>query len=348
MARCLLWSFRVKPDVAALQERRLPIRCASTQRRILRVKDEWPVERQPATTTEGHLMTRLNIDDCDTLRQQRVVLLATDHQHSVVAELVAVQAHPIAYSAYGCQSSQQEIATHLGFNGELRETPVGWYLLGNGYRAYNPMLMRFHSPDSSSPFGGGGLNAYAYCEGEPINHSDPTGHVRLPKFLTGLSGRSITGAPSTSDLRPLIPSTASVPGSKPISARAIETHKSGTPKTFIKTTRDFIDYGPHRDTPPPIPSKKPIPPRFNDTGGQVGILSPKQTLGQKARYREVWTSEPFQFPLDPAPVPPTRTLPGGATRHYFVRYDAQGNPSQSSVEKITVSARREAIRNAEP
>jgi RHS repeat-associated protein len=59
----------------------------------------------------------------------------------------------------------------------LRETNIGWYLLGNGYRAYNPRLMRFHSPDSWSPFGGGGLNAYMYCVGDPINRVDPTGHV---------------------------------------------------------------------------------------------------------------------------------------------------------------------------
>ncbi|EGH35731.1 hypothetical protein PSYJA_44541, partial [Pseudomonas syringae pv. japonica str. M301072] len=37
---------------------------------------------------------------------------------------------------------------------------TGHYLLGNGYRAFNPVLMRFNSPDSLSPFGEGGVNAY--------------------------------------------------------------------------------------------------------------------------------------------------------------------------------------------
>ena len=105
------------------------------------------------------------------------VLLATNGSLSIIAEVHSGKANPIAYSAYGEQSAEQEVATKLGFNGQFREANKGWYLLGNGYRAYNPRLMRFHSPDSWSPFGGGGLNAYMYCAGDPVNHSDPTGHV---------------------------------------------------------------------------------------------------------------------------------------------------------------------------
>jgi RHS repeat-associated protein len=64
----------------------------------------------------------------------------------------------------------------LGFNGERPDPVTGHYHLGNGYRQFNPVLMRFNSPDSWSPFGEGGLNAYAYCAGDPINRVDPTGH----------------------------------------------------------------------------------------------------------------------------------------------------------------------------
>ncbi len=67
----------------------------------------------------------------------------------------------------------------MGFNGELHEAGTRWQLLGNGYRAYNSVLMRFHSPDSASPLGAGGLNVYAYVLDDPINRIDPSGHTPL-------------------------------------------------------------------------------------------------------------------------------------------------------------------------
>ena len=109
--------------------------------------------------------------------KQRVILLAIDSNQSIIGESVEGTINTIGYSAYGEQSAQQEVASALGFNGQLREAKLGWYLLGNGYRAYNTRLMRFHSPDSWSPFGGGGLNAYMYCVGDPVNRVDPTGHI---------------------------------------------------------------------------------------------------------------------------------------------------------------------------
>ncbi|SNS02031.1 RHS repeat-associated core domain-containing protein [Pseudomonas japonica] len=70
-----------------------------------------------------------------------------------------------------------------GFNGEWPESPTGHYLLGHGYRAYNPMVMRFNSPDSESPFRRGGLNAYGYCLGDPVNLTDPDGHAPFFRLL---------------------------------------------------------------------------------------------------------------------------------------------------------------------
>lgn len=71
----------------------------------------------------------------------------------------------------------------LCFNGE-RADPVSMVLhLGNGYRAYHPLLKRFTSPDSQCPFGEGGINTYAFCAGEPVNQSDPSGHMSVGQWI---------------------------------------------------------------------------------------------------------------------------------------------------------------------
>lgn len=71
----------------------------------------------------------------------------------------------------------------MGFNGERRDSVSGTTHLGNGYRAYNPVLMHFTCPDSASPFGAGGINPYAYCASDPINRADPSGHWSLGQWV---------------------------------------------------------------------------------------------------------------------------------------------------------------------
>lgn len=117
-------------------------------------------------------------------------MLACDDKNSVLGEVGQDLINGIAYSPYGHRSADQPTSTHLGYNGELREPKIGWYLLGNGYRAFNPRLMRFQSPDSWSPFGEGGLNAYMYCLGNPIKYSDATGHNAWFKIFTVLMNLS--------------------------------------------------------------------------------------------------------------------------------------------------------------
>ncbi|GAB7527732.1 hypothetical protein PS3A_01370 [Pseudomonas sp. 3A(2025)] len=107
-------------------------------------------------------------------------LLGTDGQRSVLHTQGSQGQQSIVYSAYGHSTPADALP---GFNGERRDPLTGHYLLGNGYRAYNPVLLRFNQPDNLSPFGRGGLNAYAYCQGDPVNRRDPSGHisgVRVP------------------------------------------------------------------------------------------------------------------------------------------------------------------------
>ncbi|MDI2589887.1 hypothetical protein POF45_00370 [Pseudomonas sp. 681] len=95
---------------------------------------------------------------------------------------------PYGVSNVGDQGSSTMLVdrTRAGFNGELLDPATNLYHLGNGRRAYSPELMIFLSPDPLSPFGAGGINAYAYCHGDPINFSDPSG--LMPKWLSWLLG----------------------------------------------------------------------------------------------------------------------------------------------------------------
>lgn len=70
----------------------------------------------------------------------------------------------------------------LGYTGAHRDRVTGGFPLGNGYRVYVPQLMRFTAPDSLSPFGRGGPHPYIYCMDDPINRTDPSGHVPVSEF----------------------------------------------------------------------------------------------------------------------------------------------------------------------
>lgn len=87
------------------------------------------------------------------------------------------QCHDLAYTPYGVSVSSQ-CSSRVGFAGQWQDTHSGCYLLGMGRRMYDPSLGRFVSPDVLSPFGSGGVNAYAYCAGDPVNYVDPSGLSR--------------------------------------------------------------------------------------------------------------------------------------------------------------------------
>jgi len=93
--------------------------------------------------------------------------------------------HALDYSPYG-YLAEHGFAGVLRFTGQRLDTDAGGYLLGNGYRLFNPSLMRFARPDTVSPFGVGGLNPYAYCSGDPVNMWDPSGKAGQRTGLTAL------------------------------------------------------------------------------------------------------------------------------------------------------------------
>lgn len=139
-------------------------------------------EEKRSTETRNGQHRRFLRGDRHLLAQQegladslRNLLLLTDRSDSVLA----VAGNPpglMRYTPYGHHAPADILTGVAGFNGEHPDPLTGHYPLGNGYRSYNPVLMRFNSPDSLSPFGEGGVNAYAYCAGDPVNRSDPSGH----------------------------------------------------------------------------------------------------------------------------------------------------------------------------
>ncbi|ELF6203997.1 TPA: RHS repeat-associated core domain-containing protein [Pseudomonas putida] len=100
--------------------------------------------------------------------------------------------HSSAYTPYGYAINAPAEQRLLAFNGQLRDAFTSFYALGNGHRIYNPVLQRFHSADRLSPFDAGGINAYAYCSGDPVNRLDPSGQSWLSpiKGIANLFGRT--------------------------------------------------------------------------------------------------------------------------------------------------------------
>lgn len=83
------------------------------------------------------------------------------------------------------------------YSGQRRSDVSNSYLLGNGYRGFNPILKRFTGQDNMSPFDAGGGNGFAYCSGDSINNTDASGHGPLLDFIfifAGFVGRNVRRA----------------------------------------------------------------------------------------------------------------------------------------------------------
>lgn len=119
-------------------------------------------------------------------------LLCINENGSIIRAEDDIERETHNYTIYGYATTIPSTKTLNGFNGEMLDPVIQSYSMGAGYRAYSSTLLRFHRPDNLSPFGLGGLNAYAYCNGDPINTIDPSGHsgffMRLIKGIGNMFG----------------------------------------------------------------------------------------------------------------------------------------------------------------
>ncbi len=167
------------------------------------------------------------------------LLLASDQQRSVLNALDAARLHPLAYTPYGHRPAHGGLLSLLGFNGERPDPVTGHYHLGNGYRQFNPVLMRFNSPDGWSPFGEGGLNVYGYCGGDSVNRSDPTGHksnvvMRLLKGIANIFGRTPSKLRSAKVKNPVSANTARIDSMPPPQSASVHHHSQPTVLNNLK------------------------------------------------------------------------------------------------------------------
>ncbi len=111
---------------------------------------------------------------------------------TVLDETSAVK-EKIEYTPWGEVKSYENFGNTsevawLYFTGKKLDVETG--LVYFGARFYNPKLGRFITPDTivQSPYNPQTLNRYTYCNNNPVNLVDPTGHSWFKKVFGGGSG----------------------------------------------------------------------------------------------------------------------------------------------------------------
>jgi RHS repeat-associated protein len=112
-----------------------------------------------------------------SLTSPTATFLHRDHLASVrfLTDATGNAANPTRYAAYG-ESTNPPTTTQKNYIGERFDADTGLMYLN--FRYMNPVTGRFISPDDWDPIKVGvGTNRYAYSENDPINKSDPNGHI---------------------------------------------------------------------------------------------------------------------------------------------------------------------------
>ena len=98
---------------------------------------------------------------------------------TTVLLMVGLTSFAFSYATPARQQIAVPSLSIIGFDWQLTNKQLNWQYLGQGYRAYNPMLHRLMSQDSMSPFSKGGLNGYVFSANNPVMSYDPSGHFAI-------------------------------------------------------------------------------------------------------------------------------------------------------------------------
>lgn len=263
-----------------------------------------------------------------------LLLFAVNSSNTVMSAFEQAGRTQYRYTPYGQRPASADSNMPLGFNGEQLDEVTDCYSLGNGYRQYSPVLQRLCSPDDESPFEEGGLNAYAYCVGDPVNNVDPTGHFSFSLLITATTGLASIGTliasfivkdPKARDVLQgvsgLLTAVALAAGAYNLGKRIPLRPSRGAPVGRGNTAQ-----------PPGIPqnnnhrsaarSLNSVPPESNNESFELNglYMAPRTYIIPRARIQpSVGSSTPANFGSTPAnrhPTPgaPTTELPAGVKK----------------------------------
>ncbi|WNH52846.1 RHS repeat-associated core domain-containing protein [Stenotrophomonas oahuensis] len=190
------------------------------------------------------------------------------------------------------------IAARLGYNGEYHEPTSAWQALGNGHRIYSPLLMRFHSPDTLSPFDKGGLNAYGYCGDDPVNNHDPNGRFHFKVMALGLVFTGLTGVSAAA--RGLFPPDSTEAKIFSIAGIVTGIAAAGVGAYYIKVK--FFPRQGVTSVPTPVPTAPPLTPPAR---------SPSFNLSRQTTVTDASLTQSTSSIVPARPMPATTTGQGG-------------------------------------
>ena len=171
-----------------------------------------------------------------------------------------------SYDPYGRRTQVSgSIVCDFGFTGYYTHANSGLDL--SATRAYDPNTGRFNQRDPSGE--SSGLNLYAYCGGNPVNYTDPTGQAPTPPWLVIVY---VVLKPVLDFLFPGADESKTKPPEPP------RLHSPGKPVAVDPEKDTPGDKGPC-DKPPKPPLPSPVP-------GPVPVPVPALTPAERAALQD--------------------------------------------------------------